>query len=286
MSQRNIFSDLASNSCSTSHPAIALYLGDCELGGAASYFAGVLAAAGLGYRYVPSAERPPAGFLATESARLVVLSDYAASQLSTSDTELLVRRVEAGLGLLMLGGWESYHGVDGKWDESPVSALLPVHIEPNDDRVNYDQLALVALAEGASEHPIVAGLPWNERPPCIGGFNRFTAKPGAQTLLETWLHELSREGDSLHVRRVAKHPLLVCSELGEASSAGGPRPLAQSGRARIACLATDAAPHWVGPFVDWGTPRLAAQGPGAGAIEVGRDYARFLQQLVRWVGRL
>jgi hypothetical protein len=267
MQQRTFFPESESNS----HPATALYLGDGELGGAACYFAGALAAAGIGYAHVPSTQRPPAGFFATESARLVVISDYAASQLSAADAELLVRRVEAGLGLLMLGGWESYHGVDGKWHESPVSELLPVHIERHDDRVNYDQLALVALADGAAEHPITAGLPWNERPPCIGGFNRFTAKPGAQTLLETWLHELSREGDSLHVRRVAKHPLLVCSEL-----AGG----------RVACLATDAAPHWVGPFVDWGTPRISAQGPGAGAIEVGRDYARFLQQLVRWVGRL
>jgi hypothetical protein len=268
MSQRNNFSEFASNS----HRATVLYLGDGELGGAACYFAGVLAAAGLSYAHVPSAQRPPAGFFATESARLTVISDYAASQLSAEDAELLARRVEAGLGLLMLGGWESYHGTEGKWDQSPVSELLPVHIERQDDRVNYDQLAVIALAEGASEHPIVAGLPWNERPPCVGGFNRFTAKPGAQTLLETWLHELSREGDVVHARRVAKHPLLVCAE--------------RAGGARAACLATDAAPHWVGPFVDWGTPRLSAQGPGAGAIEVGRDYARFLEQLVRWVGRL
>ena len=125
MSQRNIFSELASNS----HRATVLYLGDTELGGAASYLAGVLAAAGLRYAYVPSAERPPPGFFATESARLTVLSDYAASQLSAEDAELLARRVEAGLGLLMLGGWDSYHGVDGKWDESQVSELLPVHIE-------------------------------------------------------------------------------------------------------------------------------------------------------------
>jgi uncharacterized membrane protein len=277
MSQRNNFSEFASNS----HRATVLYLGDGELGGAASYLAGVLATAGLSYAHVPSAQRPPAGFFATESARLTVLSDYSASQLSAEDVEILVRRVNAGMGLLMLGGWESYHGTDGKWDESPLSELLPVHIEREDDRVNYDQLALVALAEGASEHPIVAGLPWNERPPCIGGFNRFTAKSGAHTLLETWLHELSREGDSLHVQRVAKHPLLVCSEL------AGARGVAEAlSGGRVACLATDAAPHWVGPFVDWGLPRLSAQGPGAGAIEVGRDYARFLQQLVRWVWRL
>jgi hypothetical protein len=268
MSQRNNFSDLTSNS----HPPAVLYLGDTELAGAASYLAGVLAAGGLSYAYVPSAEQPPSGLLASESARLVVLSDYPASQLSAADVELLKRRVDAGLGLLMLGGWESYRGTDGKWDQSPLSELLPVHIEREDDRVNYDQLASIALADGAAEHPIVAGLPWNERPPCIGGFNRFTARPGAQTLLETWLHEVTRKGESMQVRRVATHPLLVCSEL-----AGG---------ARVACLATDAAPHWVGPFVDWGTPRLSAQGPGAGAIEVGRNYARFLQQLVRWVGRL
>ena len=41
------------------------------------------------------------------------------------------------------------------------------------------------------------------------------------------------------------------------------------GRGRTAALATDVAPHWVGPLVDWGVPRVAAQAPQANAVEVG-----------------
>jgi hypothetical protein len=53
-------------------------------------------------------------------------------------------------------------------------------------------------------------------------------------------------------------------------------------KGRTAALLTDVAPHWVGPFVDWGRPRVAAQAPEANAIEVGGDYAQFFRQLLEW----
>lgn len=267
MNEDHFFPESASNSCL----APVLYLGDTDLGSAAAYLAGVLAAAGLEYRYVPSHIDADAAFFEEPTLQVVVISDYPAARLGAAATERLLARVQDGLGLVFLGGWESYHGLEGFWHQSPLAEALPVSLESQDDRVNYDQLAVVALADGAAEHSIVAGLPWNERPPTIGGFNRFTPKPGSVTLLECWLHELRREGATINVQRTTTHPLLT---------------VGSAGKGRIACLATDAAPHWVGPLVDWGTPRLSAQGPGAGAIEVGAHYARFLQQLVRWAGGL
>jgi hypothetical protein len=58
------------------------------------------------------------------------------------------------------------------------------------------------------------------------------------------------------------------------------------GRGRVAALATDVAPHWVGGLVDWGAGRVAAQAPGAEAVEVGDLYARFVCQLMAWTASL
>jgi hypothetical protein len=64
--------------------------------------------------------------------------------------------------------------------------------------------------------------------------------------------------------------------------------VSESGPGRSACLATDAAPHWVGPLVDWGTEpndpntRVPCQAPAAPPVEVGQHYARFFTQLVTW----
>ena len=67
------------------------------------------------------------------------------------------------------------------------------------------------------------------------------------------------------------------------------------GQGRTAALATDLAPHWVGPLVDWGTEnhpspscggRVAAQAGGGSDVEVGSHYAQFVYQLLAWTGRL
>ena len=51
---------------------------------------------------------------------------------------------------------------------------------------------------------------------------------------------------------------------------------------RTAALLTDVAPHWVGPLIDWGAPRITAQAPKSHAVEVGGHYAQFLRQLLEW----
>jgi uncharacterized membrane protein len=165
----------------------------------------------------------------------------------------------------MIGGWESFHGQGGDWDNSPIGNILPVEIAEIDDRRNCDQPVLVRQVQ---EHPVIENLPWMDRPPVIGGFNEVKAKPGSEVLLEACVFEAKYQAEDQFTFQFAEClPLLVVGEY-------------ESGR--TSALMTDVAPHWVGPLVDWGRPRVSAQAPNANAIEVGGHYARFLQQLLEW----
>ena len=154
------------------------------------------------------------------------------------------------------------------WNGTPIAKILPVEIASQDDRVNCDG---VVLATREADHPLLAGLPWDERPPAIGGFNRFVARGEAQVLLHAKQFHVHRHDGNFQFEPGPSDPLLV---------------IGSHGQGHTAALATDVAPHWVGPLVDWGTPRLTAQAPGAEQIEVGSDYARFFHQLLGWVGQL
>lgn len=250
-----------------------LYLGDTTLKGAASYLAGVMHRAGLVFDYVPSDESA-LDALQNGERRLIILSDYPAAVLEPQGHELIIEAHRSGVGLLMLGGWESYHGLGGDWDRSPVADCLPVVMSNEDDRINHDQHALLRRIV---DHAILTDLPWDQRPPAVGGYNRFIAKPDATTLLEIARQRVERDGESFRVTDTAIDPMLVVSD------ANG---------ARAACLATDAAPHWVGPLVDWGTTpndpatRVACQAPDAPDVEVGQHYAQFFTQLVKWTANV
>ena len=250
-------------------PAPILYLGDTFLHEAASYLAGVMHRANLAFDYVQS-DASAMESLRAGPRRLIILSDYPAASLEPAGHDLVVSAHREGAALLMIGGWESYHGLGGDWDASPVAELLPAVMSSNDDRINHDQPAMLRRV---NEHPIVDGLPWDERPPAIGGYSRFTAKAGAMTLLEVVRQRVARQGEQFVVTDATVDPMLVVSE---------------AGPTRTACLATDAAPHWVGPLVDWGTEpnqpatRVPCRAPGAPPVEVGMYYARFFTQLVKW----
>ncbi len=244
-----------------------LYMGDTSLQGAAAYLAGLIHHAGWACDYVPS-HVPAEAALFDPPRSLLVLSDYPAARLSLPLQQRLLHAVEAGTGLMMLGGWESYHGCGGDWDETAVAAALPVEISPLDDRVNCDQPALVRCL---LDHPAVRDLPWDARPPCLGGFNRIRPKAEAQLVLETQRFRAVRDGEEMRFELAGRDPLLVVGSYG---------------RGRVATLATDVAPHWVGGLIDWGTGRVAAQAPGADAIEVGDLYAKFFCQLMAWTANL
>jgi uncharacterized membrane protein len=142
----------------------------------------------------------------------------------------------------MIGGWESFHGLGGDWDGTPIGHALPVEIAHADDRRNCDQPVLVRRT---MEHPISRDLPWEDRPPVVGGFNQVKPKPDGQVLLETCIFNAAVESQvHFSFQLLERQPLLV---------------VGQHQRGRTAALMTDVAPHWVGPLVDWGTPRVEAQ---------------------------
>lgn len=243
------------------------YLGDTSLQTAAAYLGGLLTHWGWAFDYVQSQQAVDARFF--DSPReLVIVSDYPAAMMPAAAQRRLLEMIRGGCGLIMIGGWESFHGSGGNWDGLPLAEALPVAIEAGDDRVNCDQPTLVRCVVGQESHPAVTDLPWQERPPVIGGFNRIAAMPGSTTLLEAQRFRAEFCGGEFRFAAAECHPLLIVGEFGAGHTAA---------------LATDVAPHWVGGLVDWGDGRVAAQAPGGEAIEVGDLYAAFLRRLLAWV---
>jgi hypothetical protein len=246
-------------------PRIA-YLGDGTLPGPASYLAGIMKHFGLNYVHVSSSDPPDEGVF-DPAVALYVLSDYPAANFDRSQMDRLCQRMADGAGLLMLGGWKSYHGQGGDYHRTPLADLLPVRMLDRDDRRNWPQLILVRLGV---PHPITVRLPLDQ-PPSIGGYNEFEAAPGATVVLRGERYRVACAGEGVELNLVGDFPLLVLQE-----TSSGPR-----GAGRRACLATDVAPHWVGGLVDWGDARLNVPVAG-GSIEVGNHYAQLFRNLLVW----
>ncbi|MDP9434272.1 MAG: glutamine amidotransferase [Actinomycetota bacterium] len=161
---------------------------------------------------------------------VVVISDVGANSfLLTDDTflrskltvnrlELLADYVELGGGLVMVGGYLSFSGIDARarYGRSPLARVLPVHVLDRDDRVEVPEGAEAAFDE--PEHEVLGGTPpaW---PPLLG-YNELVAKP-----------------DSTVVARSGADPLLVVGHAGLGHSVA---------------FASDLAPHWAPPeFLTW-----------------------------------
>ena len=238
-----------------------LYCGDTSLDTAASYLAGMMASWGWKFDYIPSTECVEPDQLSGRD--LVILSDYPADQMSNDAQTTLLSSVRTGTGLLMIGGWESFHGFGGNWDRTRIAEALPVVMQSDDDRINCDQSAVV---RSVRNHPAIDGLPWRDRPPCIGGLNRFETKPDATELLSADRLKLTiDQSGAIHLHVAETLPLLVAGTYDQGQTAA---------------LATDVAPHWVGGWVDWGEGRVEGKAPGAEPIEVGDLYAQFWKQLL------
>ena len=141
--------------------------------------------------------------------------------------EALRDYVRQGGGLIMVGGYMTFQGIEGKarYRGTAVEEALPVKIAPFDDRLEAPQgLQPEVTAPG---HPIVAGLPkvW----PGLLGYNQLEAKPHATV-----------------AAKIGDDPLLVTGQFG-------------SGRS--VAFASDCGPHWAPPpFVEWkGYARLWRQ---------------------------
>jgi uncharacterized membrane protein len=139
------------------------------------------------------------------------------SRTTVDRLELLARYVEQGGGLVMVGGYMSFTGIDGKarFGSSALADVLPVTMLPTDDRV---ERPAGVEPKVVSEHAILEGL---ERTwPSLLGYNRFMATESAEVLA-----------------KVDDDPLLVVASVGQG---------------RTAAFASDLAPHWApAEFVDW-----------------------------------
>jgi uncharacterized membrane protein len=199
----------------------------------AGVFLGHLERAGHAVTYVRGHEvslRFPRTAEELDAFDVVVISDIGAnsfqlpdetflrSERSPNRLELVADFVRRGGGLVMIGGYLSFTGIDGKarFGMSPLAEVLPVEMLPYDDRIEVSQGATVTVSDPA--HPVLGGTPaeWPE----LLGYNRLVAKPGAQT-----------------VAHVGEDPMLV---------------VGTSGDGRSVAFASDLAPHWAPPeFVDW-----------------------------------
>ncbi|MCP1103179.1 putative membrane protein [Aequitasia blattaphilus] len=124
--------------------------------------------------------------------------------------------VRNGGALLMVGGYLTFSGVDGKgkWQDTAVQEVLPVQILSTDDRMEHcEGITPVTTVS----HEILEGLgPW----PNVLGYNR----------------TLRREEGTV-IAEVEGNPFLAIGEFG---------------KGRSAAFTTDCAPHWAPPeFCEW-----------------------------------
>lgn len=126
--------------------------------------------------------------------------------------------VEAGGGLLTIGGYLSYSGIAGLagFGRTPLAAILPVTLLDADDRVERPGGVIPTTVR--PDHPILEGVgaTW---PPLLG-YNKLRAHPGATVPLV-----------------VDDSPLLT---------------LGTHGLGRVAAFSSDCAPHWASTaFLAW-----------------------------------
>jgi uncharacterized membrane protein len=128
--------------------------------------------------------------------------------------------IRNGGGLMMLGGWLSFSGVQGRsgWGRSTLKDTLPVDCLLIEDLVESSEGFTVEVM--APEHPVVKGLPWDKFPP-IFGYNEVAEKPNGEVLVRV---------------KETGHPLVVVGEYGEG---------------RIFTYMSDPAPHWGINFELW-----------------------------------
>lgn len=165
-----------------------------------------------------------------EKYAAVILSDIGANtlllapptwrnyEIAPNRLELIGRYVKNGGGLIMVGGYLTFTGIEGKgfWRGTAVEDALPVTLSAFDDRSERPEGIVAEVVD--AKHPAVAkvGGKW----PALLGYNRVTCRPDA-TLVAT----------------VGGDPLIATRTVG----AG-----------RSAVFTSDCSPHWCPPaFIQW-----------------------------------
>ena len=96
--------------------------------------------------------------------------------------EVIKEFVENGKSFIMAGGWGSFQGVRGiaGYHETAIEEILPIDIQPVDDRVEKPQGARPVVLK--KDHPIFKGLP--EEWPLFVGYNELLPKMDFEPLAE------------------------------------------------------------------------------------------------------
>ena len=243
-----------------------LYLGDTSLKGAASYLSGIMTHSQILFDYKASNDVFCDNWLENDYAGLII-SDYPASNFSDKHLLMLAGRIKNGLGLLMIGGWQSYVGMGGNYHKTVLADCLPVLMGESDDRMNLSSPCVVSCSSG---HQIVDGLPFETDTPVVGGFNAVEPKPGATTILDVNVYKTIMRDNTLKFDKIKTYPLLVIGKYGAGN---------------VAAFTSDVAPHWVGGPVDWGKGRIKAQAKGANLVEMGETYVELFTRIIRWVSK-
>lgn len=160
---------------------------------------------------------------------LVILSDIGANTLllpvqtftrsikMPNRCKLIKQYVEEGGALIMVGGYMTFSGVDGKgkWHDTAVQDVLPVEVLVVDDRMEHcEGISPITVLQNEALNGIPA--PWPE----ILGYNKTIAKPESQVVATV-------DGD----------PFIAFGSYGKGKSA---------------VVTTDCAPHWAPlEFCNW-----------------------------------
>ncbi len=148
---------------------------------------------------------------------LLPVVTFSKSKAKPNRCALLKKYVLEGGSLLMIGGYMTFSGIDGKgkWQDTDVQDVLPVQILSTDDRMEHCE---GITPQKSKEHKILQGLP-NEWPHLLG-YNKTLLKSEAELIMA-----------------VGEDPLIAIGKYGEG---------------RSAVFTSDCAPHWAPPeFVAW-----------------------------------
>ena len=116
---------------------------------------------------------------------VIILSNANREAVPPTDIEMLARGVrEAAMGLVMVGGWESFGGAFARpaWGDSAVGQLLPTEDAGN---IYIHRPADVhTLVIDMPDHEFMSSLPWDKTQPFMYNYhhNLVKAKPGALVL--------------------------------------------------------------------------------------------------------
>lgn len=187
---------------------------------------------GIAVDYLPAHQVQiafPADIQALRAFDVIVISDIGSNtfllqnetfyhmQIKPNALSLISTFVAQGGGLLMIGGYLSFMGIEAKanYKNTLLADVLPVIMQEGDDRVEMPQGIAATVAD--AQHKTIQGFSqW----PVFLGYNKVTAKQGTETILH-----------------IAEDPLLVYGTY-------------QQGK--TACFMSDCSPHWgSNQFMQW-----------------------------------